>query len=387
MKRPRRCLAGLIPVAAMAVLAACGRVPADTLESGVSLELAAPGAPPAFVRATGPSSYSFPEDHGPHLGFQTEWWYYTGNLETPEGDRLAYQLTFFRRGLAVPGGLRPSRLAADQIYFAHFAITDVRGARHPHWERFSRGAAGLAGAAGSPYGVWLDDWSVSSLDPAGDSVRLFAREQDWELDLTLQSEKGVVAHGDGGLSPKSGEAGNASYYLSLTRLRTQGTVTLAGSRVEVAGSSWFDHEWSTSALGAQAIGWDWFSLQMDDGTELMLFQIRRSDGSLEPVSSGTLVEADGTLASLTGTDFTIEANDSWRSPETGATYPTEWVVRVPGFALELSVRPILDDQEMRVSFPYWEGAVTLDGTRQGRPLQGRGFVELTGYARSMQGVF
>jgi predicted secreted hydrolase len=173
----------------------------------------------------------------------------------------------------------------------------------------------------------------------------------------------------------------------MTRLRTQGTVTLAGSQVEVAGSSWFDHEWSTSALGAQAIGWDWFSLQMDDGTELMLFQIRRTDGALEPVSSGTLVEADGTLAPLTATEFTIEVSNTWRSPETGATYPSAWVVRVPALALELSVRPILDDQEMRVSFPYWEGAVTLDGTRQGRPLKGRGFVELTGYARSMQGVF
>lgn len=387
MKPSRRRLAGLIPVAAMAALAACVRAPLGPVESGVALELAAPGTPPGFARATGASSFSFPEDHGPHLEFQTEWWYYTGNLETPEGDPLAYQLTFFRRGLAVPGELRPSRLAADQIYFAHFAITDVRGGRHPHWERFSRGAGGLAGAAGSPYGVWLDDWSVSSLDPAGNSVHLFAREEDWELDLILESEKRVVEHGDGGWSQKSEEAGNASYYLSMTRMRTQGTVTLAGSRVDVAGLSWFDHEWSTSALGAQAIGWDWFSLQMDDGTELMLFQIRRSDGTLEPVSSGTLVEADGRLAALSANEFTIEVSDLWRSPETSATYPSAWDVRLPGLALELSVRPILADQEMRVSFPYWEGAVTLEGTRQGRPLQGRGFVELTGYARSMQGVF
>lgn len=383
----QRCLAGLIPAAAVAALAACGLGPARPLEDAVSLELAAPAAPPAFARATGPSSFSFPEDHGPHLEFQTEWWYYTGNLETPEGDPLAYQLTFFRRGLAVPGTRRPSQLATDQIYFAHFAITDVRGERHPHWERFSRGAGGLAGASGSPYGVWLDDWSVSSLDPAGDSVRLLAREEDWELDLTLHSEKPVVEHGDGGWSPKSEEPGNASYYLSMTRLRTQGAVTLAGTRVEVSGSSWFDHEWSTSALGVQAIGWDWFSLQLDDGTELMLFQIRREDGSLEPVSSGTLIGADGLPSPLTASEFTIEVGSTWRSPETGAAYPSAWVVRVPGLALELSLRPILEDQEMRVSFPYWEGAVTLAGTRQGRPLQGRGFVELTGYARSMQGVF
>ena len=146
----------------------------------------------------GPSRFSFPEDHGPHPDFQTEWWYYTGNLQTPEGDPLAYQLTFFRRGLAVPGTRRPSQLATDQIYFAHHAITDVRGERHPHRERFSRGAGGLTGASGSPYEVWLDDWSVSTLDPAGDSVRLLAREGDWELDHTLHSEKRVVEHGDGG---------------------------------------------------------------------------------------------------------------------------------------------------------------------------------------------
>ena len=196
-----------------------------------------------------------------------------------------------------------------------------------------------------------------------------------------------MEHGDGGWSPKSEEVGNASYYLSMTRLRTQGTVTLAGRGWKSPAARGLTTSGAPSALGAQAIGWDWFSLQMDDGTELMLFQIRRTDGTLEPVSSGTLVEADGRLVHLTAAEFTIEVSNSWRSPETGATYPSAWVVRVPGLALELSVRPILDDQEMRVSFPYWEGAVTLDGTRQGRPLQGRGFVELTGYARSMQGVF
>jgi predicted secreted hydrolase len=207
------------------------------------------------------------------------------------------------------------------------------------------------------------------------------------LDLELRATKPLVAHGDRGLSPKSDEPGNASYYVGYTRLSAKGRIGAGGQEAEVAGEAWFDHEWSTSALGAAAVGWDWFSLQFDDGRELMHFQIRREDGRLESASGGTLVERDGRARRLTREDVTIDVLEHWTSPRTGARYPSRWRLRVPNVGLDLSVEPWLVDQEMRTSFVYWEGAVRLSGASGGRRVQGQGYVELTGYARAMQGVF
>ena len=357
-----------------------------------------PGAPPAaarppttpdlqgFARALEPRPFAFPADHGPHSNYQTEWWYYTGNLETVDGRHFGFQLTFFRRALLPAPVERSSELAADQIYFAHFAVTDVGAGQHRFYERFSRGAAGLAGASGEPYRVWLEDWSVESLDAQGTTVHLVAEQDGLAIDLQLQASKPVVAHGDRGLSPKSGEPGNASYYLSFTRMETTGRVGLDGEALDVRGESWFDHEWSTSALGPQAVGWDWFSLQLDDGREIMLYRIRREDGTIEPVSGGTLVEADGSTRRLTADQLDVAVLDTWTSPETGGEYPSRWRVLVPDAGLDLTLEPWLADQEMRVSFPYWEGAVQIRGRSAGRPVEGNGYVELTGYAISMQGI-
>lgn len=357
-------------------------------EAASPLELAeTTQAPPAFARALAPRKFSFPRDHGPHPDYQTEWWYYTGNLETSEGALLGYQLTFFRRGLNPQAAARVPRLAANEVYFAHFAISDIAGGRHPFFERFSRSALGLAGASGDPFRVWLEDWEARSLDHAGGQLRLVAREGGWSLDLRLEALKPVVAHGLGGLSPKSEAPGNASYYLSRTRLRTVGEVTLDGEPLSVSGESWFDHEWSTSALGPQAVGWDWFSLQLADERDLMLFQIRNADGSLDPVSGGTLIEADGRARALRRDPIELKVETWWRSPSTGARYPARWRVAIPGELIQLTVEPLLADQEMRVSFPYWEGAVRVSGTSRGRPIQGQGYLEMTGYERSMQGVF
>jgi len=344
-----------------------------------------------FARAFEPGAFQFPRDHGPHFDYQTEWWYYTGNLTAENGDHFGYQLTFFRRGLT-PGApvQRPSDFGTNQIYFAHFAVTDVSREQHTFAERFSRGAAGLAGASSGPQGpftVWLEDWRVEALNGDGSTVHLRARDGEQALDLVLRTVKPVVAHGDYGLSRKSETPGNASYYVGFTRMDTLGEVTANDQTIAVSGASWFDHEWSTSALGEGIIGWNWFALQLDDGREVMFYQFRQADGGIGALSAGTLVEADGSARPLRASDVQIEAQSQWRSPETKGSYPARWRILIPSAQIELNVTPWIAGQEMRVSFPYWEGAVRFTGVSRGAPVSGSGYIELTGYVSSMQGVF
>jgi predicted secreted hydrolase len=338
-----------------------------------------------YLRAEGPASLSFPSDHGPHLDYQTEWWYYTGNLQTAEGRRFGYQLTFFRRAL-VPPAMRTEResaWAADQVYMAHFALTDVAAKRFQAFERFSRGAAGLAGAQAAPYHVWLEDWQVEEVEPGVVSMR--AAQGGFGLDLVLADRKGPVLQGDSGYSRKGPQPGNASYYYSLTRLATTGTVQVADGAYEVSGLSWMDHEWSTGGLAANQVGWDWFSIQLDDDSELMVLQIRRDDGSIDPFSSGTFIAPDGSTRHLSGDEIRVE--ETWRSPHTGASYPAHWTISAPIVDLVLDIEPHLADQELNVSYAYWEGAVQVDGKRAGQTVGGNGYVEMTGYAASIQGQF
>ena len=346
-----------------------------------------------FVRAEGPRPLSFPADHGPHDDFQTEWWYYTGNLTAETGEHFGYQLTFFRRALTAPDqrSARDSAWAADQVYMAHLALTDVSGGKHYSFEKLARGAAGLAGAQTEPFRVWLEDWSVAG--PSAGQARLRAAAKDTSsglnlsLDLNLADLKGPILQGDLGYSRKGPEPGNASYYVSLPRVATAGAVTINDKPFTVDGLSWMDHEWSTGALGAEQAGWDWFSIQLDDDTELMLFQLRRADGTVDAFSSGTLIAADGSTRQLGPGDFSIQSTGRWRSPRTGGEYPAAWRVTVPSADLLLSISPWLADQEMDVSQKYWEGAVKAEGTRNGQRVAGNGYVELTGYAGSMQGQF
>jgi predicted secreted hydrolase len=369
-----------------------GGSPAPWLERGPGPDTS------GFARAITPRAFTLPVDHGPHFEFQTEWWYYTGNVVAGDGRRFGFQLTVFRRGLG-PGPPPAGGLATNQVYFAHLAVTDVAARRHAGVERFARGAGGLAGAtpathpgpgrAGEPYAVWLEDWRVDGRNADGSTVRLAARDtaSSISLDLELRATKPLVAHGDRGLSAKSDEPGNASFYVGYTRMAARGRIGAGGVEADVEGEAWFDHEWSTSALGTGAVGWDWFSLQLDGGRELMLFQIRQEDGRIEPVSGGTLVEPDGRTRRLLHEDLRLEVLRLWRSPDTGAVYPTLWRLAVPAAGLDLLVQPWIPDQEMRTSFVYWEGAVRVSGQAGGRPAAGQGYVELTGYARSMQGVF
>jgi predicted secreted hydrolase len=348
---------------------------------------AAPESTAGYTRAAPGRALRFPADYGPHDDFQTEWWYYTGNLTAANGEHFGYELTFFRRALESPDQqvARSSAWAANQVYMADFALTDVAGGKHDAFERLERGAAGLAGAQASPYHVWLDDWSVT--EGQNGQIVMRAAAGDVALELNLRDLKGPVPQGDHGYSRKGSYPGNASYYYSLTRLATQGTVSARGQTLAVDGLSWMDHEFSTSALDPGIAGWDWFSLQLDDGRELMVYGLRQADGRLGAFSSGTLVNADGSTRSLGPGDFSFQATGQWQSPRTDTVYPSGWTLQVPSAGLDLTLTPYLADQEMNVSFPYWEGAVRATGRATGRPVAGNGYVELTGYGSSLGGRF
>jgi predicted secreted hydrolase len=330
-----------------------------------------------YAKALEPREFRFPADHGPHPDFRTEWWYYTGNLETREGRRFGFQLTFFRSALApqTPPA-RTSAWATRQAYLAHFTVTDVAGKRFRSFEHWGRGALELAGAKGEPFRVWVGDWSADAMSGQAPPMHLRAAQEDAALDLTLQEGRPPVLQGDRGLSRKSAEPGNASYYYSLPRMPAAGTIRLGKESFAVSGDAWMDREWSTSSLSPDQVGWGWFSLQLADGRELMLYRLRRKDGSVDPASSGTLIAADGSSRPLTLADVKLDTSGSWTSPRSGARYPARFHLRLPAQGLDLDIRPLLADQELDTSFRYWEGAVAVTGT-----VAGSGYVELTGYAR------
>ena len=336
-----------------------------------------------YAKAIEPREFSFPADHGPHPGFRTEWWYSTGNLGTAGGRRFGFQLTFFRSALAPEMPDRRSAWATREAWLAHFAVSDLDGERFLSFERWSRGGpVGLAGARGRPFRVWVEDWSAAGTGGGVFPLRLSARQEDVGIDLSLEQGKPPVLQGERGLSRKSAEPGNASYYYSLSRMPAQGTIRLGNETFAVTGLAWMDREWSTSSLGADQTGWDWFALQLADGSEVMLYRLRLRDGTADPASSGTVIGPGGESRALSLRDFTLEDLDRWRSPRSGAAYPARWRLRIPSAALDLEVRPLLADQELDVSFRYWEGAVEVKGNRGGRPVRGRGYVELTGYAEN-----
>lgn len=338
--------------------------------------------PEGFARATIPGAVEFPRDLGSHDAYQTEWWYYTGNLQAQDGRDFGYQFTIFRRALQPVNEAAvvddPSGWRSNQLYLAHFTVSDIAGNEFYASERFSRGGAGLAGAQAQPYRVWLEDWSASEIEPG--KVRIQAATDEVALDLNLSETMPPVLHGDGGLSQKGPEPGNASYYYSVVQQDTSGEVTIGDETFSVEGLSWKDHEYSTSALSPGSIGWDWFSLQFDNGAALMLFQIRRDDGSIEPYSSGSFISSDGVVQTLSNEEWQLEVLDTWSSPTSGAEYPARWRLQVPSIDLELEGRPLMADQELNVSTIYWEGATEFSGTLAGDPINARGYVEMTGYA-------
>jgi predicted secreted hydrolase len=359
-------------------LGACGTPPEES--PSADAVLSTPDSA-GFRRAHAPVPMSFPADHGPHHDFRDEWWYITGNLDAPEDRRFGFQITFFRHGLAARPVARPSRWASREVYMAHFTLTDAANRRFRAFERRARSALGLAGAGLGPFRVWLEDWRLEALRGDDWPWRLDVREGDHALELTLTSAKPMVPEGQDGLSQKSREPGNASYYYSGTRLLAEGRLTFAGATLPVKGLAWLDREWSTSALADYQAGWDWFSLQLDDGAELMYYQLRHRDGGIDPLSAGSWIDGAGRKTALAREDVELVRLSEWKAPE-GVVYPARWRLSVKPLKKSYLIQPVVADQELRVSVRYWEGAVDVVDPDHPERRLGRGYMELTGYARA-----
>jgi predicted secreted hydrolase len=334
-------------------------------------------------------AYSFPRDHGSHDPFGLEWWYFTGHLFSEAGRRFGYELTFFRKSLdKLQVRNSSSRWAITHLYFAHLALTDVDPQTFHVAEKLSRAGIGKAGADSGHLEVWIDRWSASSTAPDHQDFDLRAGASDFGLDLQLTLEKPPVIHGQEGVSRKGAELGQASHYYSLTRLATNGQITVGDEVIKVTGQSWMDHEFGSGELGDEQIGWDWFSLQFDSNMELMVYLLRKQDGTFDAASSGTLIFPDGRSQHLRFQDIGIEAQDYWKSPHSQARYPAQWVLKVPSAQLSVRIKPVLADQELQTTkstkVTYWEGAVDVSGLHMGNPIQGKGYVELTGYTRPLK---
>jgi predicted secreted hydrolase len=328
--------------------------------------------------------YEFPRDHFDHPDFQTEWWYYTGNLKSVDGHRFGFELTFFRQAVSRDPA-RGGTWNVKDIYLAHLALSDLDGKKFYHAERTNRSGPGIAAVSYAPQKIWNGNWQVQW---HGEDQELRAIDERFQLHLTLHSEKPPVIHGENGVSQKAEGAGHASHYISLTRLATSGAIDTGGKKFEATGSSWMDHEFFTHQLDSEQIGWDWLSLQLADNTELMLFDIRRKDGSIDPHSSATYVDASGKATHLRSEDFTLQPmGETWTSPETKAKYPVHWKVAVPKLNVELDVTTPLESQELagqsKFAPNYWEGAIVPVGQRGKQALNGVGYLEMTGYDRSV----
>jgi predicted secreted hydrolase len=352
--------------------------------------VAGPASAPSepWQRAIGPWSWSFPRDHGAHPNFKTEWWYFTGNLkEKSTGRPFGYQLTIFRQGVQYQPAQPNSKWAARDFYFGHFTISDINAGQFHVAEKVSRGALGEAHAATDKMDVALGTWSILQ-DAPQETYHLAAKDGDLAIDFEEHPLKPLVLEGVNGLSQKASGAGEASYYYSYPRLATAGSMTLAGKSYDVEGLSWFDHEFSTSSLGGDQIGWDWFCIQLEDNEEIMLYAMRDKSGAMDPNSEGTWVKADGTSERLVPGSFTIAKLGTWQSSRSNATYPAGWHILVPGHRADLTVSPAMADQELRLTkmgaLDYWEGACTVSGQIGEASIKGVGYTELTGYAGALQ---
>ena len=324
--------------------------------------------------------YHFPRDHFNHPDFQTEWWYYTGNLKSADGRRFGFELTFFRRGVDRDPKVLGSWDVRD-LYIAHLALSDLDGGKFMHTQRTNRAGPGLAGVSDADDRIWNGNWQVLWRENAKD---LQAIDPRFALHFTMRSAKAPVLNGENGVSQKAPGLGRASHYISLTRLNTSGEIQLSGKTFTVAGSAWMDHEFFTHQLDEDQVGWDWISIQLQDNTELMLFNLRRKDGSIDPYSAGTFVDARGNSTHLRSDEFILApAGDTWISPTTHAAYPLRWKISVPKFGIALESSTLLRTQELTFSSgflpAYWEGAVNLSGIKEGSQVSGVGYLEMTGY--------
>jgi predicted secreted hydrolase len=396
--RPRCALVVWVLAAAPAQMAqvAAAAQPPQTVGPG--------SADVGYAQALAPRPLEFPADQGPHPDFRQEWWYVTGNLDSAGGERFGFELTIFRFALqpsapqpapvsSPPGGER-SAWRTRQIYLGHFAVTDVARHRFRFAVKVLRGALGLAGAQADPFRVWVGNWQIGQRAADGPASTtsvaantgwwLQAAGQGYSLSLRARPLMPPILNGEHGLSRKSGEPGNATYYYSIPRIAVRGTLVRDGRPLQVHGLAWLDREWGSGSLGPQETGWDWFGLQLGDGSCLMFYSLRDRDGAVDPYSAGTWVDRDGRTRPLSPEDVRIVVLKHWTDAG-GVRYPSRWRLLAPALDLDLTIRPILADQELVTSPRYWEGAVDVSGTRAGQPIAGRGYVELVGYAGGTTG--
>jgi predicted secreted hydrolase len=377
-----------LTVALLLILGSCqrhapqGTAPALQVDR---LSVLRAAAEPGFALADTPRRFEFPQDHGPHPGFRHEWWYLTGQLQDAGGATFGFELTVFRLALRPPpvGASAPeSGWQARQVYAAHFAITDVARQRFFNATRYARDALGLAGADAQPFAIHVADWSVMQTPGAATlHWQLQAADGDYQLQLDLASDQAPVLNGDAGLSRKADAPGAASYYYSMPRLAAAGRITRRGLAIPVSGQAWLDREWGSGALGANQQGWDWFALDLSDGSALMFYALRDQDGRRDAHSAGTFIDARGVATQLTSAEVQIEVTGQWTSPR-GGRYPAQWNLGVPSQGLQLQVSPLLADQELATEPRYWEGAVRVTGRHRDAAVRAQGYVELVGYAQA-----
>lgn len=412
---PKTCWATVVAVA-LVLGAGAVRGAGPTPDLGV---LAGGMRNEGFAQVLAPREFEFPRDHGPHPDYRQEWWYVTGNLDAATGERFGFELTFFRFALApreagaltqsapvaastspfgsesaptsaskaTPGQRESSTLRSDesrwrtrQIYMAHFAITDVSRKQFRFAQKLSRGAVGLAGAQMPPLRVWIDDWSLGAASVADDAHwKLRAAQNGYELTLDANALLPPVLNGDQGLSRKSSEPGSASYYYSIPRVAVRGRLVRDGQPLEVQGLAWVDREWGSGTLSKSEQGWDWFALQLKDGSTLMFYALRTRNGGRDANSAGTWVSASGQSRALSNGDVQIDVLDYWTNPR-GERYPNRWHLRVPTAGIDVDVKPVLSNQELTTLTRYWEGAVDVTEAGGDPKRSGRGYVELVGYA-------
>jgi predicted secreted hydrolase len=333
--------------------------------------------------------YQFPRDHFNHPDYQTEWWYYTGNLRASDGHRFGFELTFFRQAVAIDKTATVSPVwRADQIYLAHLALSDIDGHEFYHTQRLNRSGPSLAGANLHESRYWNGNWQVRWLDVTNGHQALEAVCDHFRLQLDLTPEKPPIVHGRDGISQKGPLPGEASHYISFTRLGAKGELHWKNRTYSLTGLAWMDHEFFTEPADNTLVGWDWFAIQLNNNEEMMLYRIRRKSGEKDNFSSGTFVDAKGQAHFLSASDFSLTPGQQWRSSDSGYQYPISWQINIPCLQLQLSQRTELNNQELfnkhSVSPSYWEGAVTYNGQMHGQPVSGVGYLEMTGYAGSVQ---
>ena len=336
----------------------------------------------SFAKVQPGYQLKFLDDHGGHPEFRQEWWYFTGNLQNQSGRDFGFQLTFFRFAGSKFDQLGENPWNSGQTWMAHFALTDIQANQFYAIDDFTRDAGALAGAEAFPFSVWVNSWSVrqSKLACAEcfDAI-LKASTENFSVSLAVKSDQPPLLHGDYGYSVKNHDGSIASYYYSYPDLQTQGSIEINGSTYQVTGKTWMDREWSSTVLGEDQLGWDWFALHFDDGREMMLFQVRARTG--EPYRTGVLINTDGSSSQFSGEMLSMSPGKFWRSRETGNRYPVEWLIsgNSTDSKLRLVIKAAVRDQELNLGFSYYEGATVFSGNFNGQSVSGNGYMELTGY--------